>query len=1579
MGETAKTWQGLLQKVLEANGDIVSSKRLKGHLDTFAEKSPSLKEVRITDGKVELREGFPEDESGLVTVATVIGVLYWTMVDMHTEPAAAAERIRRPIREYKDENLPPGTVLGLNKHLPALDLEGSVGEAAAGPGRTDGSAAALEEAQKAAADAARAAEDGRRRELWERSAGEATADGSTAAAGGSEAAAAGLEGEALAAQYHGTVPWLGEDIPRGCSLLVEGAGEAKETAALRFVGDGLRGGESVLALIAYPPEEFRRRLAALGYETKNAEEAGRLKILDWATFRERHVGDLEDEGPVMRLPMELTSVNPAVNMGLAELPETESPRAFCNILPRALATVAIETVFNFVQVTILKFKRRKMTGLFIMEEEKDPEKAAIRLSFNSWLEVGDSPDGKYTVRLGGPILRSKLKTVSYADGGWSVEKEESLAPEPAPTAEAGLSGELRARASEWRSQGYDVSTLEEALRGEPKAAGRAFERFGADVARLRTIRNDLRILDLAGYESEAAAIQEMLQDVGRVEQAERAHAQLRQKLDRKQAAAREKGGGAAPAPAAARPGEAAAPAGPDAGAEGRRRDQLRRDEEAVRSAQDQARQKEEAERRARDAAGEEKRREYREDVARWKREGYAVDQLEPKIELDMESARKAVVLFRVQIRTLQELGESLAAIEAPPLQKRKAELAAMLKDVDKIPDLAKGLERLRAESARIKEDDRARRDGERRRRAELAEKMFWWSSHGLSVEGLERVLDGDLGQAEREFSAYEGRAQRLISLKERLAAMDTTGVPEAAARLEATLNDVEQVERAETEFAALKELVERRSREALERKTLADRLEGWRAKGFRTEAVQKALEGDLEPARSALARFEESARAAEALSAQLASMDLKGSEARAAQLRELLADTSRLDEARGLLAAIRADQERARAEALERGEYRRRTEEWKKSGLPTGRLEGLLDSDIQSLRKAVMAFQFDVDLHDDLLGQLEPLARSRHAEEAARLQGELKDFSRLPELEERVAALRAAVETEAVAAGKELGREFETDVALMEKVQGWIAGGMAVRRLEGALRHDRDPWRAEMERLEKEIEELSREASALEVLDTKGHETEIEHVRSMLNDPDNLPLVKVYRDTLRSRIARRKKEGERKAELAAVARDWERKGLRVRHLTEALKGDIEGASAQFVLLRARMSAAEHLRRRLDALELFGKEAEVERLRRRLYEAEEPSEIRPEIDRLWSAAEEGGRERAARRKAARERKRALRERIMGWLEKGMSIRRLERALELPPEEAEKELVRFEEDVRKLGALGERLSSLGAPALEPELAALRSMLDDVDAIPDIERGLSALAEKAERARREEESRLEAERARQEEVLRKAALRRKLEERLREWSGLGLKVDSLRTALATDLPLAEKRFSEFEGALGRCEELRSRLHALQARGVEGVAGADAIERMLQDPLNLPQAEQAFAEFSQRAEAALAAAEAEMEQFRHRIRELDSRGEDVSALERAWKKGLKETRQAFAGFERELVKRERMETWRGIKSKLLGEAAPAGAFGGGAGTGPEPGAPGAGAEAGGQAGAPADRLPEGTGAAPPGAARKKVRKVKK
>ncbi|MEM2869455.1 MAG: ATPase domain-containing protein [Thermoplasmata archaeon] len=1579
MSERARVWEGLLQRVVEANIDLVSTRRLKGHLDRLAEKYPALSMVSISEGKVSLADGFPEGDTGLAAVCVILGAIYW-ILDMFTGPSAAAERLRGPVRRYLEEVM-PGGVLGLNRFLPKLHLEREPGEAAGEGG--EGAAVSLPVGR---------AEEG---------AGAKGEAGATEAGEGQETGEVAAGADELASRFTGAVEWLGERLPRGSSILVEGQGQLKERMCLRFIKEGLERGEAALVVLARPPEEFRRLMMVEGLDTARSEELGLLQILDWHTFRERRIEDLEDEGSVKRLPMELPHVGAAINMALQELPQGGSPRAFVDILPRALATVAIETVFNFVAVTILKFRKRAMTALFLMEEERDPEKAAIRLSFNSSVEIQEAEGGRVTVRVRGPLLRGKLKVLRPEGAALVVESERPLPAEEMTEPE--LLEKIRSDAAAWRSQGYIVDALEEALRGPPARAKEVWERYKRAVEALQDVRSDLRIMDLTGVEVEAARIQDMARNPELLPEVEEAMKRLRQKFQAlKEARARdaeareagvtttkasavERGGegartGAGLSPESCGPGgaevaggeeeiieiqmeegggEEAAAGGVAGGAEVGGAEREGHGELQIQGAAEGAEAREgKAPPMGGEGAGavgvagagaaapalgretgptpapgdEERRKEFREAIERWRAEGYNVAPLERALEGDIEEARRAFVLFRVQLQRLRELGEELAAINVPALEKKRAALKPLLKDVERIPELESSLKDMREELELVREEERARKEEEQRRRAALSEKMFWWHSHGIDVHELERALEGGLEEAEAAFREFEEGARRLIELREELSAPGASDFPEEVAALEAKLTDVHRVREAEEEVARFKEHLRLHSRVARERRALTERVEALRARGFLVEGIEGLMDKDLRFAERELQSLEANAEVMGGFIAQLEGMDVKGFEREARELRERMRDPRRLEECRRDLLRLRHGVERARAEEREREGYRRQVEEWKRSGLQTSELEAALGGDLPSLRRAIIKFRLDLQLHDELLALLEPLLHGKHAAEAARIQQEMRDFSKLPELEKRILELRLDFEEEALARGREKGRELERELELHKKLAEWIQSGYQLRRLESALRADPESLRAEVERLDKDIEQLSKLASALEVLDTRGHERDLNYIRSMLNDPDKVAQVRSLHEALKLEISRRKKEEERRAAMRAAIREWKQKGYSTEHLEKNLEGDLDRASQELILFKLRVAAAEHLKARLELLEALGHESEASELRQRVSSLDGIEKLHERAEKLMSAAEQRRRERAERRSVRRRLRAELGERLLAWAAKGLVVKRLERALEGPIEEAPAEFERFEADVRRLGELEKELDALDAAGLEAEVLSLKSKLNDVDKIKEIEEGIRGLRERLERERKEAARRRELDEARRLEAERAAAVRKRLEERLAEWSAFGYNVDALRAALAGDLKSAEARFADFENALFRTEELRMEFHELLTRGIEDVPGAETVERLLQDPLKLPQAEKAFREFRQRAEATLEARSAEMRELAARVAALKESGEDVSALERAMALGVAELRKALEEFEKQKKIKGLEATWKGIKRSLKGSGGEGSEHGGGA-----------------------------------------------
>ena len=1558
MGEKAKLLEGLLQTTWQANSDLVSGKRLKSSVDNLVEKFKLLRQVTISDSGISFSEEYPDTEEGLMTACTILGSLYWALAHFLGE-AGAREKVRGPARKYLAENVPPGTVLGLNKYMVKLALEG--GEDGPPPAPQEKGKTGKEGAQDTreggeGAPGATGAEtkgQGGRIEYgreegerdWIKEAGKVgvteesektwgTGDEEDGESGASTEQAGKEPAPDMAAQFSGTVPWLGDIIPRGCSLLVEGPGDTKERCALGFLKDGLIAGENGIALISYSPEEFRKRMKAAGFDTANVEESGKLRILDWATFRERTVNDLEDEGPVMILPKELPFVGTAVSLAMGELSDTGSPRAFINILPMALKTVAVETVFNFVQVTILKLKKKNITGLYLWEKETDPEKASMRGSFHSTVEISPLEGGRIQVKTGGPLLHPKLKWVAVKGDRYTVEKEEALA---GAEDEPGAVSEFRKKMEEYRIQGYRVSKLEATLGGGGQTMKKAFDEFAKAVERMKSVRAELKIMDLSGPEILATGIPDMLKDIDQVDKAEKALKSV-QEQERKKREARRAAEAAGPkfergtgGTAAEEGGDGTLPGdgpvvvgkdgtvkflGPPKGIDAGVREPGGAPPRGPAPVSEEARKKE-----------------FREALDKWRAEGFMVNHLEQAMALDGDRLRREFVLFRVQLGRLREMESELGAMEGPGLAPGKARVAAMLRDVSRIPDIEKGIAELRRDAGRLAEDERIRKEAERKRKAELSSKLVWWTSHGINTEALERLRDGEPEPVDRAFNEFEAEARRLLKVREELAGLDVSAVPDSARKLEAMLGDVSRAGDAEQAVSALREDIERNSRTASARRALRERLADWKARGYHVTTLEGLVEKDV--AAAEVERFALGVMALEQMAMTVAGLDVRGFEERTLEVRSKLRDPAQVEEARELLKQLRHDIEKSRAEEKERAEYRTQFDLWRKRGLRTEPLEAALTGEIAALRRMAVDFRFDLEIHDRLAASLSSLSGGGYSQEAVSLISELKDFPRLGETEPKVFSLLAKVHAETVAAGKEVDVAFEKELGTLDKLRRWVADGYHVKRLEGALKGDREALRAEVAKQENDIAQLEKMASTLEVLDTTGLDAELAYIRGMLSDPDKLPAVRALVEALRLEIGRRKREEERRAAFSDMTREWKQKGYDTSGLEAALKTDMDTATREFILFKAALSAAEEPKRKLDLLDALGYSGETEALRKSIRDLEALETVRGKIQELWKTAEAKGKDLTVKKDQHAERFGDLRKRIAAWVEKGLMVRRLEKALDRPAAEVEGEFARFEEDVRRLKEFEDKLKAMEGPGFESDTAAIRVRLNDVDSIREIEVSIRGLGERMEKARRDAEDaarrieeasrRKEAEdAARRVEGEKKASVRRRLEEKLRAWETAGIAVGSLRPALSGDLAEAEKRFAEFETAIHKGDELRLEFVKLRTRLGDDIPGADIIERLLADPTRFALAEKAVADYRRQADLLIQGNEMEKKDLERRIAVLRAKGEDVSAIELALARGAPEARVELQKLEEVLKKRDLEDTWKAIRPKLLQDKTP-------------------------------------------------------
>jgi hypothetical protein len=402
-----------------------------------------------------------------------------------------------------------------------------------------------------------------------------------------------------------------------------------------------------------------------------------------------------------------------------------------------------------------------------------------------------------------------------------------------------------------------------------------------------------------------------------------------------------------------------------------------------------------------------------------------------------------------------------------------------------------------------------------------------------------------------------------------------------------------------------------------------------------------------------------------------------------------------------------------------------------------------------------------------------------------------------------------------------------------------------------------------------------------------------------------------------------------------MAREWKQKGYDTGGLDAALKTDMDTASREFILFKAALSAAEELKKKLDLLDALGYSGETEALRKSIRNLEALETVRANVEELWKGAEAKGKDVAVKKDMHSERLGDLRRRLGAWVEKGLVVRRLEKALDRPAAEVEGEFARFEEDVKRLKEFEEKLKAMEGPGFESDTAAIRVRLNDVDSIREVEEAIRALGENMEKAKRESEEagrRAEEERKRREaedatrraEGEKKAATRRKLEDKLRAWEKAGISVGSLRPALSGDLSEAERRFAEFETAIHRGDELRLEFVKLRTKLGDEIPGGDIIERLLADPTRFAQAEKAVADYRRQADNLLQGKEMEKRDMERRIAELRARGEDVSAIELALARSAPEARVELQKLDEVLKKRDLEDTWKAIRPKLLQDKPP-------------------------------------------------------
>jgi len=165
-------------------------------------------------------------------------------------------------------------------------------------------------------------------------------------------------------------------LPKDSAVVVQGpAGREKDAFLLQFVVQGLRrGGAALVVLSSMSPAKYRQELREAGIDVDRAIAENRLKFVDWFTYKENPVQDVEEDGPVFRASIDLANVGIAISHAIAALPREGEKRAVLEILSPALGMYDLPAVYGFAQSTKAKLERFGFTALVALEKEMHDER-----------------------------------------------------------------------------------------------------------------------------------------------------------------------------------------------------------------------------------------------------------------------------------------------------------------------------------------------------------------------------------------------------------------------------------------------------------------------------------------------------------------------------------------------------------------------------------------------------------------------------------------------------------------------------------------------------------------------------------------------------------------------------------------------------------------------------------------------------------------------------------------------------------------------------------------------------------------------------------------------------------------------------------------------------------------------------------------------------------------------------------------------------------------------------------------------------------------------------------------------------
>src|SRR5713226_7776854 len=195
---------------------------------------------------------------------------------------------------------------------------------------------------------------------------------------------------------------VGGGLPVGSSVVLQGPpGQEKLRFALTFLAEGLKsGGSGLVVTSSQSPDAVLAELRDLGVDLDSVTNENRLRVVDWYSWSEETVQDIEDRGIVIRSSIDLTNLGVALSRAIAALTGGEPRRAVIELLSPATSSYEVTQVYAFAQSSKRKFDRHRFTSLVLLEKEmhSGAQLTTLQQAFDGVIEIERTRSGDRIVR-----------------------------------------------------------------------------------------------------------------------------------------------------------------------------------------------------------------------------------------------------------------------------------------------------------------------------------------------------------------------------------------------------------------------------------------------------------------------------------------------------------------------------------------------------------------------------------------------------------------------------------------------------------------------------------------------------------------------------------------------------------------------------------------------------------------------------------------------------------------------------------------------------------------------------------------------------------------------------------------------------------------------------------------------------------------------------------------------------------------------------------------------------------------------------------------------------------------------------